>query len=299
MKKLNFFILVLLSILAANAGFAHNPILKPALGTHDKQPINGDCNFVTIKKQLETYKDSGFAAIINAQNIIKNCFDQLIEVDKDSVYVAFSDAFYAATSVITGELELKYASALKKLDEKIDDAETKAFKKKLDACGVRYLMEEGMSYADAKADYFYNLFKGRISPVMDEFLLINSTEMKEGFTADAGLVISFEQLHKRVVIWEDFQKKHPDFFLKNDVQSSYEIYFYTFLTGIDNTPVFDYDTQKLLPEIKKLFEKIIARKDARKSSKVIANYYAYLKANDFKQPENMDKFFKDNGFSLF
>jgi hypothetical protein len=68
---------------------------------------------------------------------------------------------------------------------------------------------------------------------------------------------------------------------------------------MDNTPVFDYESQKLLPEVKKLYEKIIAQNDSRKSSKIISDYYGILKTNNFKQPEDIDKFLEEKGlFSM-
>ena len=88
--------------------------------------------------------------------------------------------------------------------------------------------------------------------------------------------------------------RYPDFFLKKEVEENQKLYLSTLLTGIENTPVFDYDNQVLLPEIKSLYEAIIAKNENRKSTGIITNYYNLLKENEFKQTETIDKFMKEN-----
>jgi predicted house-cleaning noncanonical NTP pyrophosphatase (MazG superfamily) len=51
----------------------------------------------------------------------------------------------------------------------------------------------------------------------------------------------------------------------------------------------------LLPEIKTLYERIIiALNEYRKSTRIIAAYYEYLKSIEFKYNESIEKFLKDN-----
>ena len=63
---------------------------------------------------------------------------------------------------------------------------------------------------------------------------------------------------------------------------------------MDNSPLFDYDTGTLFPEINKLYLKIISRHDSLKSTRVIKEYYNLLKASDFKMPQHLDQFLKDH-----
>ena len=63
---------------------------------------------------------------------------------------------------------------------------------------------------------------------------------------------------------------------------------------MDNSPVFD-ENNKLDPEAKQLYERVIAQKSSRKSSKIISDYYNLLKANNFHQFKGIDKFLKANG----
>ncbi|MDP4207834.1 MAG: hypothetical protein Q8928_03360 [Bacteroidota bacterium] len=312
MEKLKYivFLFVLVSCKSANKSSVGNldslagkglnyEYIQNKIKESKSKPDQQGCDFKNIRKQISSYKDLGIVSIPIAENIIKRCISSLDESNKDSVYILFVNLFYNSANPFTESLETKYSGVLKKIEKDINDSETKDFKKCLDVCGLTLLMSEGTYYVDVKYDYFYNLFKGKVSPALDVFLKIRSKEMKQGYSEDAGLLISFEELYDRVTTWEDFNIKYPDFFLNGESESYYISYLSTFLTGMDNSRTFDLDNEKLLPELKKLYEKIIERKDARKSSKIISDYYDLLKNNDFKQPDNLSKFLKDNGlFSM-
>ena len=90
-------------------------------------------------------------------------------------------------------------------------------------------------------------------------------------------------MYQRVIIWEDFIEKHPDFFLKDEARSFYILYLSTIITGMDNSPLFDWDTRQILPEIKSLYENIVAQKNLRKSTEIIVDYYRLLQLNNFEQ----------------
>jgi hypothetical protein len=253
------------------------------------------CDFNSIKKQVQVSREIGIASIPVIEGMVKHCIGSLSQSEKDSVYLLFIDMYYQTINPITDSLYTQYKAITEKLDKNIDDDQTKDFKKCLDACGTELLMTEGSYYLDAKFDYFYSIFKGKVSADLDDFLKIRSIELKQGYSEDAGLLISFEDLYKRVIGWEDIITKYPDFFLKDYSEYYYSDYLSTLLTGMDNTPVFDFESQKLLPEVKKLYERVITLNDSRKSSKIISNYYNLLKKTDFKQPENIQEFLEQSG----
>jgi len=199
-----------------------------------------------------------------------------------------------AVTDFNDSLDTKYSTLLHKIINKIADPEINEFKKALDMCGLTLLVSEGDYYVDARYDYFSELFKDRVSPALNDFLQIRRKELKEGFSEDAGLLISFNQLYDRVVTWENFNTKYPDFFDKTDSQFYYKSYLSTLITGLDNSQPFDDKTGELIPELKRLYQKIISRDDSLNSTRVIRDYYGFLKASDFKEPKNLDKFLKVN-----
>jgi hypothetical protein len=51
--------------------------------------------------------------------------------------------------------------------------------------------------------------------------------------------------------------------------------------GTNSDPIYEYETNILKPEIKKMYEKVISKNESRNSTKEIRNIYNKLKANNF------------------
>ena len=256
-------------------------------------PPNGDFN--RFKKQVSAYQQLSLVSIPVTEKLVKKYVSTFTKPDKDSVFVLFSNVFYSQVNRFNDSLETTYKSILERIDRKINDPEIKEFNKSLDRCGLYLLRMEGVYYVDEKYDYLYKIFNGRVSPAMTEYLKIRKKELKEGFSNDAELVISFNQLYQRVLTWESFTSRYPDFVISDETQDLYTTYMSTLITGMDNSPTFDYDTGILFPELNKLYQKIIVRQDSLKSTKTIKDYYELLKMSDFKTPADMESFLKRHG----
>ena len=255
-------------------------------------PPNGD--FTSFEKQVSEFVHLGIFSIPVTENLVNKYLDTFSEPYRDSVFVLFNNVFYSAVNDFNDSLDTKYYSLLHKIDKKIADPEINEFKKCLDMCGLTLFTSEGTYYVDATYDYYSEIFKDRVSPALNDFLVIRKKELKEGFSEDAGLLISINQLYDRVVDWDNFNSTYPDFYNKKDAQYYYCSYLSTLLTGLDNSPAFDSETGQLIPELKRLYLKVISRNDSLKSTQVIKDYYELLKKSDFKEPENLDQFLKVN-----
>jgi hypothetical protein len=255
-------------------------------------PPKGD--FDLFKRQINGFHDLGILSIPVTENLVNKYLSTFKDADRDSVYVLFDNVVYTAINDFNDSLELNYSTLLHRANRKIVDLEITKFKRCLDMCGLILLRTEGENYVDVNYDYYYKLFKGRVSPALTDYLKIRKKELRQGFSVDAELIISFHQLYKRVITWENFNTKYPDFFNKEDAQINYATYLSTLITGLDNSPLFDYDTGRLFPEIYNLYLKIISRHDSLKSTRVIKEYYKLLKASDFKMPDQLDQFLKEN-----
>jgi len=255
------------------------------------------CDLESLKAAANQKAELGIIGIPVLENRVKHCLPQLNQAEKDSVYVLFSSAFDKAIASLNDSLYSQYKELVDKLEKNTQDAQIQDFKKSINACGADLLTTEGSFYIGERFDYLYNLFKGNVSPALENYLKIRSNELKTGFSEDAGLMISWEDLYSRVINWEDFIGKYPDFFLNEQAEFEYKNYLITLLSGMDNTPVFDFETYELTPEVKILYQKIISENRDRKSTKIISEYYNLLKINGFKQPEDFQRFFDEHGLS--
>ena len=293
--------------------FLISVVMLNTTGTNNKTHVPGDFNLATIrqtseeiegtfippkgdfnlfKKQVLSFQHKGLVSIPATEKLVDRYLSTFSDSDKDSVFVLFGNVFYTHLNRFNDSLEINYKSMLERIDRKISDPEITDFTSSLDRCGLILLRSEGMYYVDEKDDYFYNLFKDRISRAMTEYLKFRKKELKEGFSNDAGLIITFNQLYHRVLTWESFNTRYPDFVNREETQNYYTTYMSTLLTGMDNSPTFDYDTGILFPELKKLYSKIRSRHDSLNSTGTIKEYYELLKNSGFKKPADMDTFLK-------
>jgi len=159
------------------------------------------------------------------------------------------------------------------------------------------MSSEGMYYLDVMPDYFYINFRDLVSAGVAQYLSIRKDELKQGFSEDAGMLITFGELYQRVKRWEEFLDKFPNTVYTADADYYYQTYLATLLTGMDNSRVFDSENSVLLPEIKQLYEKIIKEDPQSRCGKIISSYYSLLKSHNFKDNNGIDDFLKANKLS--
>lgn len=210
----------------------------------------------------------------------------------DYVLAKLEELFYKITSNFEQFITYEKVGIYNLIQEKYDKPtlEIKSFLKSLNLCGINLYWDTGEFYLDQASSYFFKNFKGYGSKAYDVFLLNRKQELTEQFSNDAAMLISWQELWRRVKSWEDFITKYPNFIHFDICKVKYNEYLSTLLTGLDNTPVFDYNyddnqdssqVNKLSQEVKSLYEKIIEENESRNSTVVISKYYEYLKSNNF------------------
>lgn len=268
--------------------------MQKNLQTEDNSSKISTCNFDSTLKRFNKYLDLDISIIPSAEKEINDCISSFTDKEKDSLYILYQRVFYNAVNKLNDSLESKYSSVLEKNTNDQNDSAVIKFRQLLDKSGLVLQMTEGSYFVDVQSSYFYNLFKGKISKSLDEYLKIRSVEMANTFSEDAMLLISYEELYNRVVIWEDFIKDNQAFFLKKTSVAFYQHYLSVLLTGMDNTPAFSFENGILNFELKSLYEKVIKKADPRESTSIITEYYNLLKANQFKQPKEINDFLEQH-----
>ncbi|MDO4726436.1 MAG: hypothetical protein Q4A56_04350 [Porphyromonadaceae bacterium] len=142
--------------------------------------------------------------------------------------------------------------------------------------------EIGEGYVEIRTvhDYYYRIFKDYVTSDYRDYLDITQEENKHLFAADAGLSISFQDLGKRVVKWEEFMYKYPNSTLITKAKEIYQYYQLTYLLGMDNTPTIeswqgDKDAPYIFEENLKEFRSFIAKYPNSPTTKLVE----YLLAN--------------------
>lgn len=102
---------------------------------------------------------------------------------------------------------------------------------------------------------------------------------------DACLMISVEELRKAIVSISDFIKKYPNFVAKDDADEKLKYYYFYYLDGIDNSPIYDYETNKVKSSYINSYKTFIDTNKDCIGYKTVENYYNKLKNNNFKYVE--------------
>lgn len=109
---------------------------------------------------------------------------------------------------------------------------------------------------------------------------------------DAGLMISVEELRKAIVSISDFIKKYPNFVAKDNVDEKLKYYYFYYLDGIDNSPIYDYETNKVKFSYINSYKTFIDNNKDCIGYKTVENYYNKLKNNNFKYVERVGRWEK-------
>lgn len=263
----------------------------------------------TLKKTLDFSRDiNGFENLINSldreslisiaisKEYIEKRLDKSIQIS-DSLYYAYLKFFYETVNHFNATLYEQNLTLITKINNGEVDSKTTEFHNLLEKCDLELFSSEGYYYVDSKADFFYNLFTSRLSIPLIEYIRIRRIELKEGFSHDAFMIISFEQLSNRVKKWEDYITNYPDAYNIKEAKYYYQTYLETFLTGMDNSRVFEMGGGGLNAQIKALYQSYVKENPNRISAKIVEDYYKFIKRHGFKYNDSINLFLKKYNLS--
>lgn len=98
---------------------------------------------------------------------------------------------------------------------------------------------EGMVTIRELPNLYYDMFKDYVTDDYKEYLKIWAKDSEKLYQADAGLLVSFEEIGERIVTWESFLNQYPDTKLNIKVTALLNSYREDYLLGMDNTPTLD------------------------------------------------------------
>ncbi|QJD87472.1 hypothetical protein [Cohnella herbarum] len=99
-------------------------------------------------------------------------------------------------------------------------------------------------------------YADKMSISMKAYLDVMATESDAATARDAGLAISWDELANRALAAESYVVAFPDTPERKAIEIKYLNYLNMYLIGLNNTPIFDYDTFLILPEVKSQYEQM-------------------------------------------
>ncbi|WP_312510397.1 hypothetical protein [Chryseobacterium culicis] len=156
---------------------------------------------------------------------------------------------------------------------------------------------EGMTEIWTIPGYYSSLFKSKVTPDYKAYISQTDKESETNYAADAGLMISWEQLGDRLMFWENFMNTYPQSKLIKTVQQDYNYYLSDYLLGMDNTPTYerepDTGTGKLNDENRMEFNRIIKKypnsNTAKKAKEIMILFDAQTPVDQIYERINVER----------
>lgn len=162
---------------------------------------------------------------------------------------------FQSESVQRALFDLKVPIGKDQLDQ-IQDPDVLALVRSVTEGGYKLDAAEG--YVFPVVDYAaLRDLAGGASPAVRDYLTLMAYESEDRWARDAALVISRDELGRRLLAAEDYIRSYPDAPELPKVKERYLIYLRAYLFGLDNTPNYDED-YKFRSDIRSGMEKFIA-----------------------------------------
>jgi hypothetical protein len=151
---------------------------------------------------------------------------------------------------------------------------------------------EGAVYLDRDAPQLQTYFGNYVTPAMKEYLGQVIVEEQQELSEDAAIVIPISDLANRLVFWDEFSTKYPQHIFAETASARRDAYLLFLLSGMDNTPAFDFESKKINKDYMDAYTMILSTHPNMPSAKVIKEFVELLKKNNYTHTAQVDEFVK-------
>lgn len=179
-------------------------------------------------------------------------------------------------------LQNVYDGTLKRGNIKVSNDELRSLLDKMYEAGYKLKMSEG--YFFPVVDYAYlTQYKGWVSEELYDYFNTMALESEQSFASDAGLIITWDELASRINTYEAFLAKYPGSKYRGEIQRYLLYYTEAYLFGLDNTPVFDFESDEIKEDVQKSYKDSLKAYPNTELSKLLDEHIKLLEAEGFKQ----------------
>ncbi|NMA52843.1 MAG: hypothetical protein GX949_07565 [Peptococcaceae bacterium] len=166
------------------------------------------------------------------------------------------------------------------------DPELKALLARTKNSGYKLETAEGVYFPII--DYsFYNKYRDYVAPDLKAYIDIMAVESDQVPAKDAALVITWDEVVERALKQEEFINTYTDSSKTAAVRDLYEKYVLFTLYGLNNTPLFDYNSKTIKPDAREAYSKAIAGTGNSEYLKMLREYMDVLNNNGYKLTDDV------------
>lgn len=172
--------------------------------------------------------------------------------------------------------------------------------------GLKTVFAEWGDVAIVSCAFLEKHFKNYVSPCILDFLSIRAKEQTKQFQHDRSLKITWEELGKRCLDWENHIKHFPNTPLLSEVKELQRIYLSAFLAGLSQSRVLhsgsytldDYDRENL-QTVLEAYQQIMQEHPTSDLAELLEQYVPLLKDSDFRDTSEIQHFLKYRGIPSY
>jgi hypothetical protein len=185
-----------------------------------------------------------------------------------------------------------FFNLIKKTDEKFASTEVTSeqdinkINKDLYSIGIKAKTSEGMIYFVEDNDFSLQKFAPYLGSDWKDFYTIRKSENNELFD-DGVLVITKEELRRRIIAWEEFLNSYPDFPESNEIKAKLNGYASAYLRSQYD---FSAEDDKFSAEGIKSFNNFLGQDKNSKFYPIVKSWSELLKENNYKYSDKLEKF---------
>lgn len=201
---------------------------------------------------------------------------------------ALEERFYDQNLQIKIAKEYNPDLASGKIDG-IKDQGLKAFLTETFIQGYKVDTAEGMYYPVINYE-FYKKYNPSVTTDMKDYIDIMAIEANKPPAKDAAFVIGWDDILQRALQQERFINQHHESIKIEEVKQLYKKYVYFTFYGVNNTPLFSYSSNLMVPEAKSAFSKAVTSGGDTHLSKTLEGFWALVKKNNYKLTDEVKKY---------
>jgi len=166
------------------------------------------------------------------------------------------------------------------------------FVKEVKANGFDIDQSEGQIYIEENTDFIKSNILSFVDSVSREFINLYCHEIDDRSEEDAGITISQEEIVNRIYNWGELSKKVAELEYKNSVEDGFYSNLYYLFYGLENTPSFDFETNKYNQESIDLMNKIIGKSPKSRAAEEFKLFIGLLEGENFEGTQKVKDYWK-------
>lgn len=158
-----------------------------------------------------------------------------------------------------------------------------------------YKVETAEGYYFPIIDYnFYKQFSSYATPEVKDYIDIMTVESDNVFAKDAALVISWDEVVNRTLAMEKFLINYSDLKKGEYIKSLFDNYLFITMHGLNNTPLFDYESKQMDEKAKIAFTTALTQTTDGEYIKKLDDFMKLAEKSDYKLSDEIESYRKDN-----